>query len=205
MAGVHALVASVLDSDGVYLRFGLSREGMAEGGFWQLFSHAFIHANVVHLLINLAGLFLAGSRVERIGSVGTLLKVFSVGVLFGGLSQLLLAPPEQQGVPLVGASGGVVALLLWLTTVSPDSRAWPVRLSGRNLGRGLVIAELGFLSYSWAFPEAGGQSVAHACHLGGALAGWWLGRRLLRPLPSLADLQQERARRESANGPSVRS
>jgi membrane associated rhomboid family serine protease len=205
LVAAQVLVATVVDSDPVYLRFGLSREGLAAGKFWQLASHAFIHGNIAHLLVNLAGFLLVGSRVERIGSAATLLQVFMVGVISGGLLQLLLAPPEQQGIPLVGASGGVSALLLWLTTVSPESRTWPLRVSGRNLGRGLVAAELGFLSYSWVFPEAGGQSVAHACHLGGALAGWWLARRLFRPPPTLADLQQERARRESADGPSIRS
>jgi membrane associated rhomboid family serine protease len=201
LAGVQAWVALRVDPDPLFFRFGLSREGVAAGGLWQLASHAFIHGHGAHLLVNLTGLLVVGSQVERIGGAKVLLKVFGGGVILGGLLQLSLAPPAQQGIPLVGASGGVAALLLWLTTVSPESRAWPVGVSGRNLGRGFVIAEAVLLLLSWASPVAGLQSVAHACHLGGALAGWWLARRLLRPLPSLDDLQKERARRESANEP----
>ena len=183
------------------VRFGLHLDGWEPGILWRGITHAFIHGNAMHLAINLIGLLLIGSKVERIGGSSNLLKVFLAGVLAGGAAHLALAPPEQQGIPLVGASGGIMALLLWLTTTAPDARTWPIRISARNVGRGVILAEACLLVVAWSFRRETFQPVAHACHLGGAIVGWWMARRLLRPSPSLEDLREERARRESADGP----
>ena len=197
-AGVHGLISSLGSPDSIFLRWGLSGDQLDYTLVWRSFTYALIHGSSGHLLLNLAGLLLIGSRVERIGGSAAVLKVFMAGAVAGGLAQVALAPPGQQGVPLVGASGGIAALLLWLTTVSPESRTWPLRLSGRNLGRGVLLAEAGFLAAAWFFPQAGFQPIAHGCHLGGALGGWWIARRRLRPSPTLEELKKERARRESA-------
>jgi membrane associated rhomboid family serine protease len=199
---IHSVVSSLDEADPVFLRFGLWREGGPGGRPWQWVSYALLHGNGWHLAFNAAGLLLIGSRVERIGGPRVVPKVFFCGVVFGGVVQLLLAPPAQQGVPLVGASGGVMALLLWLTTVAPDARTRPFGISARNLGLGVVIAEAGLLGSSWLLPDAGFQPLAHACHLGGAAVGWAIARRQFRNPPGLEQLQRERARRESADGPS---
>lgn len=198
---VHALVSALDDADPVFLRFGLWREGGLTGRPWQWVSHALLHGNGWHLAINAAGLLLIGSRVERIGGPGVVPQVFFSGVLAGGVAQMLLAPPAQQGVPLVGASGGVMALLLWLTTVAPDARTRPFGISAGNLGRGVVIAEAALLGASWLLSDADFQPLAHACHLGGAAAGWAIARRQFRMPPGLRELRRQRARRESADGP----
>jgi membrane associated rhomboid family serine protease len=200
-AVVHGIIGSFPEPDVARLRLALSQDGWHSIINWKYATYPFIHGNSGHLLVNLAGLLLIGSRVERIGGGAKVLGVFFAGAIWGGLTQFLLAPPAQQGIPLVGASGGITALLLWLVTVAPDSRTWPFRLTGRNLGRGVVLAEAGFLAAAWLFPDSGFQPVAHACHLGGAISGWWIARRLLRPPPSLDDLRKARARRESADGP----
>lgn len=199
---VHAVVSCLDDADPVFLSCGLWWEGAVARRPWQWVSHALLHGNGWHLAFNATGLLLIGSRVERIGGHLTVLKVFFSGVVVGGIVQLLLAPPAQQGVPLVGASGGVMALLLWLTTVAPDARTRPFGISARNLGLGVVIAEAGLLGAAWWWPDAGFQPLAHACHLGGAAAGWVIARRQFRVPPGLDQLQKERARRESADGPS---
>lgn len=197
----HLIIHGSGDPEGVLARFWLGGEGARTSEVWRWLSHAFIHGNGWHLAINAAALCLIGSRVERIQGPAGVLKVFFSGVLAGAALQMLAAPPAQNGLPLVGASGGIFALMLWLTTVSPDLRTWPLRLSGRNLGWGIVLAELLLLAAGWWLPWQEFDLVAHACHLGGALAGWVLGKRVFRRLPTLEDLQKERARRESADGP----
>lgn len=200
-AVIHSVAWSLRDPAAILPRFWLSK---GDGNWmepWKFVSYAFIHGNIWHLAINVLGLLVIGSKVEWISNPGGMLKVFLSGVLLGGAVQLVLAPPAQMGVPLVGASGGIFALLLWLTTVAPELRTRPVRVSGKNLGRGIVIAESGLLALLWLLPEDGILPVAHACHLGGAFAGWGLGRRTYRRLPTLDDLRKERTRRESAGGP----
>jgi membrane associated rhomboid family serine protease len=201
MGLVHALVWTGSDPIPVLLRFGLQTDIWSFGTFWQCVTYSFIHGNGVHIALNLAGLLIIGPKVERIGGPAIVLKVFFAGSLIGGVAHLVLAPPDQRGMPLVGASGGIMALLLWLTTASPEARTWPIRISGRSLGRGVLAAEAGLLVLAWALPREQFHPVAHACHLGGAIVGWGMARRLLRPPPTLEDLQKERARRESADGP----
>ncbi len=188
-------------------RCGLSREGIRGLRLWPFLSHAVIHGNGLHFGVNVLLLLLAGARVEWIAGRMVLLKVLLAGVLAGGLLHLAMSPAT-----LVGLSGGLLALILWFTTVSPESRVvMPFRLSARNLGRGLIAGSfiLAVLDPSAAVPglsAVGGQlevwglaglfKVSHACHLGGALAGWAYGRWVLRPRVSLKQLQRERAKRE---------
>lgn len=184
----------------IYRTFGLSREGIAEGALWQLASHALIHGGMIHVSVNALMLALAGSRVEKIGGAWTLAKVFGTGVLLGGVFHLLLPDGRQESL-LVGASGGISALVLWLTTLSPQSKMWPVPVSAKNLGIGLLVAA-GMLAVAAPWMPGGPLRIGHACHFGGALGGWLMARHLLRPRVTLAALRKERARRESAGGPS---
>lgn len=176
----------------VFENFSLHWQGLKEKKLWQLLTHGFLHGFLLHLLINVAGLLLLGARLERIGGARELLKVFTLGVLAGGLLQVLIMPE----IPLVGASGGIAAILLWLTTVDPHARAWPIPVSAKNLGRGILLSEAGFVIASIFMPDSELMQVAHACHLGGGIAGWWLGKRQFGPTLTREDLLRERARRE---------
>ena len=191
---------------------GLSRQGMEKGDFWQPFSYALIHGSWVHLMINAFGLLAIGPRIERIGGGRLLIVLLVAGWLAGGLFHLLLNSGGEW-IPLVGISGGVASLPLWITGVSPGSRMWPLGISGKNLGLGILIASgvLALMNPSLGIPllskwgSALGKyadgSVSHACHLGGGLVGWGLARWTLRPRVTLEKLQKERARREAADGP----
>jgi membrane associated rhomboid family serine protease len=213
------LIQAIVEREGgfegrpeLFERLGLSRQGLAKGDFWQPFSYAPIHGNWVHLMINVFGLLAIGPRIERIGGARLFLVLLVGGWLTGGLFHLLLSGGAGM-VLLVGISGGVVALLLWLTGVSPGSRMWPLAVTGRNLGIGILIAsaalalvnpELGvpYLSdWGLRLGKYADGGVSHACHLGGAIFGWALARWTLRPRINLAKLQKERARREAADGP----
>jgi len=198
---------------GLYHVAGLSLEGMALGRVWQLLSYALLHGDGFHLLLNGIGLLLLGAGVERIGRGRWVLLLLVAGVLIGALCHLALVPDPER--ILVGISGGVAALLLWLTGLAPEARVRGLPLSAGNLGRGMLIAsgglallhpQLGVPGLS-ALGEAltailgeGLFSVSHACHFGGGVAGWVGARWVLRPRVSLARLRRERARRERRAG-----
>jgi membrane associated rhomboid family serine protease len=195
---IEAVLALLGGSDGVpevYQALGLSRDGIRKGWAWQIASHALIHGVWWHALLNVLMLIGTGARVERIDGWKTAAKVFIAGSLAGGVAFLFLPLPTPDMV-LVGASGGIFALLLWLTTVSPKSRMLLLPLSAKNLGLGLLIAS-GILAVGLSWLPGGSLPVSHACHFGGGLAGWLIARRSIRPLVTLADLQKARARRES--------
>lgn len=129
----------------------------------------------------------------------------------------LLGAAGGAGAPiLVGFSGAMMALLLVLTTLSPESQMWPLPLSGRSVGFGILFAEglLALIDPSLNLPvfslagrwiaENGGASwfdIAHACHFGGGLAGWLYGRWLLRSRVTLKSLRRARERREAGMFP----
>lgn len=205
-----------------YLLFGLSWEGVSRGMIWQFVSHALVHGNWLHLMVNVLMLWLVGRRVICILGCRKWGEVVLAGVLGGGVLHVLTGVLQMwQGYPeshLVGISGACVALLLTLTALSPDLRMWPVPVSGRSLGLGVILAELilwlmqpglGLPVFSsigewmvvWVGP--GLFQVSHACHLGGALVGWWLARRLLSLPPSLEDLREMREAREGGDAGDV--
>lgn len=160
----------------LYEFFGLSSGGIGLGRFWQLFTHGLLHGGWGHLLVNLLLLVSTGARVERIGSSRTVAKVFAAGTVAGGTAFLLL---PAGNLLLVGASGGIFALLLWLTTVSPESRMAPIPISASNLGLGILIAS-GALAVAALWLPPGELPISHACHFGGALAGWLMARWQMR-------------------------
>jgi membrane associated rhomboid family serine protease len=183
-----------------YENFGLSWDGISHGKVWQLLSYALLHGDWFHLLINLFILWFAGGRVVQMLGQRKSLEIIVAGVLVGGLLHLLSSLLRVTGYGesyLVGISGACFALLLALTTLSPHTRLGFIPVSGKNLGLGIVIGEalLWLMHPSLSLPvlsSLGVQVVAwggaalfeisHACHLGGALAGWCLARRVLAPV-----------------------
>lgn len=148
--------------------FGLSIEGLREGFVWQLLTHMFLHGNLLHLLVNMLTLWFAGQAVEIwIGPRRYLLTYF-VGGWVGGLLQVITFP----GGNLIGASGGVCAILLMLTTLEPEMPitallffVLPIRIRAKYLGYGVIGVSL-------VLPLIGlDPHVGHFAHLGGAITG----------------------------------
>ncbi|MBB5352598.1 membrane associated rhomboid family serine protease [Haloferula luteola] len=183
----------------VYERWGLSRESaLGEWGL-PLLTYALLHGGWFHLLTNLAGLYAVTPHLVRmLGGRWALGSLFA-GVIVGGWAHLATSPEAL----LVGISGGVSAMMLLMTTLAPEMQMRWIRVSAGNLGKGFLLASaiLGVLSLSRigsSHPLWSSQvfQIAHFCHLGGALAGWAMGRWILRPRANLRKLKAARARRE---------
>jgi len=92
--------------DYVILSFGVSYWNLLNGKIWTLISSIFLHANPIHLLLNMAALYLLGRAIEYdLGIKHAILIYFSSGILSSLLS---IFPP---GVIGVGASGAIFGLL----------------------------------------------------------------------------------------------
>lgn len=214
--GIHGLVEAtggVQHAAQWYLTFGLRRTEVVAGALWQVGSYALLHGNWLHALVNGLCVLVLGSRVEYLLGTSGFFKTLAGGVIGGAVGHLVLADGGVGAAPLVGISGACVALLLVLTTLSPDSRMWPIPVSGRNLGRGILLGELvfalinpqlhlpGFFRLGEALVRHGFESwfaVGHACHLAGGVAGWLIARAVLRPRVDLETLRQRRRHREAS-------
>lgn len=194
-----------------FRNFGLSRIGL-DWKIWQFLSYGMLHGGFLHAGLNAACIVLMGARIEHILGGAAVWKTMAFGIFGGGVAHVLLAPSTDFSPILVGASGGCMALLILLTTLSPDSRMWPVPISGRTLGIGIMAAELtlALIDPQPGLPGlsrigeilasqglAGWFAVSHSCHFGGGVAGFVCGMWLLRPRVTTARLRRDRERREA--------
>lgn len=150
----------------------------------QLLSYGFLHADVVHLLLNLLGLYVFGPLVERCMGAGAFAFYYLFCLVVAALTQLAAGLGDTPAIPTVGASGAVYGLMAAAASLYPREKlvlifppipmqvrtlAW--LLGGSALFHGVVGTQAG---------------VAHFAHLGGMLGGWllvlyWRGRLPIKP------------------------
>ncbi|MGF1453243.1 MAG: rhomboid family intramembrane serine protease [Opitutales bacterium] len=149
---------------------------------WQLVTYGWLHGGIGHIAVNMIGVFMFGSVIERVWGAQRFLVFYLACVIGAALTQLALIP---QGLT-IGASGGLFGLLLAFGLMFPNERLlilffpFPVKAKWVVIGYGAVELFLG-LSGSW-------QGVAHFAHLGGMLTGlllilFWTDRLPIKPRP----------------------
>jgi len=151
-------------------RFMLHPYSCFKGGEWhRVFSHAFIHADWVHLGFNMFVLYEFGTTVEQdlhfLGWLG-MPSLYLAGILGGALPALR----RHRGNPSyrsLGASGAVSAVLLAFICLHPT----------RTLLLFFVIpipaffAGVLFFWYEGRMQAKGHSRIAHDAHIGGAIVG----------------------------------
>jgi len=159
----------------------LSGEGLARGWWWTLVTHLFVHANLLHLLVNVVGLWFLGPEVEAMLGRAKFIVLYFVSGIAGGILQTMFSSPSSE---LVGASGSVCGLLLSFTTAHPEMplRALlffvlPVSMKAKTMGRGLIVFSA-VCAMLRILPQLG-----HLAHLGGAVAGAVLTKFWLPAIP----------------------
>lgn len=156
--------------------WALSGQALAAGRWWTVVTHLFLHANLLHLMVNVLALWFAGPAVELMLGRLRFAVLYLLSGMAGGLLQTWFAAPGSE---LVGASGAVCGVLLSFTTARPELplRALlffilPVSMKARTLGWGIIAVSL-LCAVLRILPQIG-----HLAHLGGALTGalltrWW--------------------------------
>lgn len=128
-----------------------------------LIGYGFTHVGWLHLAANMLALLSLGLGVEREAGPASLWAVHLAGVAVAGAAHLALG----AATPVVGASGGVAAVLVAYAALNPDKVLWFVVLPLRAPLMVLALACLGVacVAFGW-FPR-----IAHIAHLGGMFAG----------------------------------
>ncbi|MEZ5990556.1 MAG: rhomboid family intramembrane serine protease [Planctomycetota bacterium] len=173
-------------------------------GLVSLVTYQFVHdaSGLGHLFVNMVVLYFFGIMVEQqLGTRRFLRLYLGCGVAGGLFWWMQGALTGLADVPVVGASGATYGVLTYAAFMAPMARVILVLFV---VPLWVVAALFGsFAVYSWvrsfAFPTGG---VAHAAHVGGALAGagaWLLRARLARLAQALRDRRSRRrfARRQA--------
>ncbi len=146
---------------------GNAASEVQRGQAWRLLTAAFLHSGIVHLVMNMLGLWAIGQTAERIYGHRVFLGIYLGSAL--AASALSLHFSAQTTVS-VGASGAVFGLAGVLLVAVLRHRESLPRLFGKQMLRSLGF----FVVYSLAqgFLQTG---VDNAAHVGGLLAGALMG------------------------------
>jgi len=168
---------------------------------WQLLSYGFLHGGPTHLLQNMLFLFFLGTMLE--GELGPrrFLVFYLVAVAFAGFCQLGLGLGLGQQAPIVGASGGLLAVVCAMATMRPMTRLIfiIVPLTLRTVA--LIYVALDLFGALMEMKGQGG-GVAHFAHLSGALFGYvavkrgWVWRD---PVQEVDSWRERRAEEQEAS------
>ena len=139
---------------------------------WSIFTYGFTHIDFWHLFFNVFVLYFVGRTFTNLFSVKLTLNVYFLGILLGGLMFMLvyaLLPDSmlKPWGPLVGASAGVRAALIFLCAYMPHKEMRLVSFNIKLMYFGFVFVALDILGL---FGDNQGGSVAH---LGGDLLGYY--------------------------------
>ena len=78
------------------------------GQWWRLIAAAFLHANIIHISLNLYALYGLGRLTERFFGLKRFLIIYGLALLGSGVLVTLFSP---MNTPSVGASGAIMGVL----------------------------------------------------------------------------------------------
>jgi len=90
-------------------------EGAQPWQVWRLATYGFAHFNFMHILFNMIGLFIFGREIEGIYGRFEFLRIYLAAIVLAGLVWLAMQLVSGRPAALMGASGGVLAIvMLWI-------------------------------------------------------------------------------------------
>jgi len=133
--------------------------GVAHGEWYRLITGGFLHANVLHLAMNMFALWILGSQLESAIGRTRFGVVYGASLLAGSLGVMIQSPHS----PTVGASGAIFGLL-GLALAAQRSHGVNIWQSG--LGGILLIN----LAITFGIP-----GISIGGHVGGLIGGYLCG------------------------------
>ena len=143
---------------------------------WSIITYSFLHSGFFHLFWNMYLLFFSSKLFLNLFPSNTFFNVYFLGVVVGGITFILsytFFPVFQNSSPvMIGASAGVMAVFIFMSTYSPDLeiRLILFNVKLRYLGIAFLLLDIVQIPYG----NAGG----HLAHLGGAILGFYYVKQL---------------------------
>ena len=132
---------------------------VADGEVWRIFTSAFLHYSVTHILFNMWALWVVGPPLERWLGRSRFLSLYILSALGGGVLVYLLSPLNSA---TAGASGAIFGLFGATFVV------------GKRLNmdvRGVVALIAINLAFTFVLPLMSSQQISWQGHIGGLVTG----------------------------------
>ncbi len=183
-------------SNGIEYFGALSGNNIRDLYLWTLFSYGFLHNDFYHILFNLLGFYFLGKGIIAWLNQSKFLILYLGGILIGGVFWLTFNLSASPATPLLGASAGVSAMLIFFCCIfaqRPVSFLFiPIFIPARFIGWGFFIITLFFFFHGLdSSLQEQGNRIAHAAHLGGIVWGYFF-YKVIYPAPLLAWLGRNR-------------
>jgi membrane associated rhomboid family serine protease len=135
--------------------------------FYSLVTNIFLHAGFMHLLGNMLWLYFVGTILEDLIGSKHIIRLFFFGGILGAFFFYIFAQITGISGLLVGASGGIAALLIATALFAPNYRVFLLGIVEIEL-RWIVIIKIFFDVMGLLFAYNIGGNLAH---IGGYLFG----------------------------------
>jgi membrane associated rhomboid family serine protease len=156
--------------------------------YYRIFTHAFLHADYMHLAFNMYALYIFGRALEEVfsmpelfGSRGPFLyaALYLGGIIFSTLPDLAMHKNNSY-YRSVGASGAVNSVIFSMILIAPNLK---LRFFLLPAMPAWVFGAL-YLAYSWYMSKRTSDNIGHNAHFFGAIFGF-LFTIVLKPVLAL--------------------
>lgn len=142
---------------------GNRRANIVNGEYWRLLTSVFIHGGIMHLVMNLFGIFLTGMFLEEILGRKNMILYFVIAGIAGSISSILW----HDNTVSIGASGAIFGFFGLLLAFN-IFKIIPKDQQGINWN---ILIFYGGISLLFGMF----QGIDNAAHFGGLLTGFVLG------------------------------
>ncbi|HXY14054.1 MAG TPA: rhomboid family intramembrane serine protease [Terriglobales bacterium] len=173
---LQVILGAFVPSTEYYLRlfFALIPDRVLHGWIWQLVTYSFLHAGVMHVLINMLMLWMFGAQEEMDWGSKKFLEFYLFCIVGAALTTMVVAYSPIPGVsPLtatIGASGGVYGVLMAFGMLYGDQEIFMFPLPFMMKAKYMVAIMILLVILATFQPSQGG--IANFAHLGGLLFGF---------------------------------
>ena len=138
---------------------GFVKQFFREGQYWRILTGAAVHGGLIHLAFNSYALYVLGRLIEMLSNRAHLAIVFLLSAIGGGILSLIFLPES----PSVGASGGIIGFLGYLTVYGFKRR----KLLPDGFLKNMLF-NVGFIAFVGIFLM---PNIDNFGHLGGLIVG----------------------------------